>query len=350
MIEIRLKEKCGVQKAEMGRFSDRQAELQDYMKNAVLRFTGPVLSGGKKYYMNYYQAGKFIYRNARPLDLARWKYLFEGGSREDVLTALAAYQNDDGGFGHALEPDCWNPASSPIQTWVAAEIIREIGLEDKNHPVVQGILQYLASGKDFDGHTWANTIASNNDAPHAPWWEYASGAETSYNPTACLIAFILKFSDPEGELFSLACTLAREAYDYFKAHFPMESVGNVSCFVKLYDYLKESTADTLIDLTEFKTLLQRQIQYVITYDTSKWAVEYVCKPSFFISSKASDFYEENREICEYECEFIENTQEADGTWAITWSWADYEEEWSISKNWWKSDWIIKHLLYIKAMR
>ena len=79
--------------------------------------------------MNYNQARSFVYKNARPLDLARWKYLFEGGSKEDVLTALAAYQNEDGGFGHALEPDCWNPDSSPIQTWVATEIIKEVGLE-----------------------------------------------------------------------------------------------------------------------------------------------------------------------------------------------------------------------------
>jgi len=80
---------------------------------------------------------EFIYRNARPLDLARWRYLFEDGSREDVLTALAAYQNDDGGFGHALEADCWNPNSSPIQTWAATRIIDEVGCEDKNHPVIK---------------------------------------------------------------------------------------------------------------------------------------------------------------------------------------------------------------------
>ena len=38
--------------------------------------------------MNEHQARNFVYRNARPLELARWKYLFEGGSREEVLTAL----------------------------------------------------------------------------------------------------------------------------------------------------------------------------------------------------------------------------------------------------------------------
>ena len=302
--------------------------------------------------MNYNQARSFVYKNARPLDLARWKYLFEGGCKEDVLTALAAYQNEDGGFGHALEPDCWNPDSSPIQTWVATEIIKEVGLEEKDHPIIQGILQYLASGKDFDGHTWANTIASNNNVPHAPWWDYDPAAEASYNPTASLITFILKFADQESGLFTLARTLVKEAYSYFKEHFPMESVGNVSCFVKLYEYLKENSADTLIDLPEFKALLQQQIRHVITYDTSIWATEYVCKPSILIGSKASDFYAENQEICAYECEFIENTQKPDGTWAITWSWEDYDypEEWSISKNWWKSDWIIKYIRYLKTIR
>ncbi|MNR68891.1 hypothetical protein D3C85_1937540 [compost metagenome] len=38
----------------------------------------------------------WVYRNARPLDLARWKYHFENGDPGDVLEALAAYQNEDG--------------------------------------------------------------------------------------------------------------------------------------------------------------------------------------------------------------------------------------------------------------
>lgn len=63
--------------------------------------------------MNTFQkAKKFIYRNAKPLDLARWQYHFENGSMEAVLIALSHYQNDDGGFGHALEADAWNPNSS----------------------------------------------------------------------------------------------------------------------------------------------------------------------------------------------------------------------------------------------
>lgn len=50
--------------------------------------------------MNTYERTRaFILRNARPIDLAVFKYYFENGSKEDVITALSAYQNPDGGFG-----------------------------------------------------------------------------------------------------------------------------------------------------------------------------------------------------------------------------------------------------------
>lgn len=299
--------------------------------------------------MNFKQARKYIYRNARVLDGARWKYLFEDGSQEDVLQALLEYQNKDGGFGHALEPDCWNPNSAPIQTWVATEIIKEVNLEDKNHPIIKGILSYLSSGADFDGHTWFNTISTNNDYPHAPWWDYQPVQSLPYNPTASLIGFILKFADNDSDIYLLAWQLAKEAYQYFKQNCPSDSMSTATCFVSLYEYLKEASIDDLIDMEEFKSLLHQQIKYMIMDDTKKWATEYVCKPSQFIQSKTSDFYLANKELCDFECEFISNTQEKDGTWAITWSWQNYPEQWYISKNWWKSDWIIKNIKYYKAM-
>jgi len=48
------------------------------------------------------------------LELARWQIHFEDGSRENVLQMLEVYQNEDGGFGHGLEPDNWKPNSTPI--------------------------------------------------------------------------------------------------------------------------------------------------------------------------------------------------------------------------------------------
>ncbi len=299
--------------------------------------------------MNMEAARKFIYRNARPLDLARWQFLFEDGSREAVLTALAAYQNEDGGFGHGLEPDCLNPNSSPVQTWAATEIIKEVDLCNRSHPIIQGILKYLETTDEFDGHVWANTIESNDDYPHAPWWSYSKPEEPDYNPTASLIGFILKYAEKDSPLYDTAIRLAKEAYAFFEKSFPLDSMHTAACFVELYEYLCECNIKDIINLDEFKKLLQEQISHMLTQDTSVWSTQYVCKPSLFIKSKESVFYSENKELCDFEKNHISETQNEDGTWNITWDWGGYPEQCHVSRNWWKSDWIIKNVKFYEAM-
>jgi len=97
------------------------------------------------------KAREFMYRNARPLDLARFQYHFEDGSKENVVNVLSYYQNTDGGFGHALEADCWNPTSTPLHAGTACEILREIDFTDKSHPLVQRLLSWFLSGEHFNG-------------------------------------------------------------------------------------------------------------------------------------------------------------------------------------------------------
>ncbi|MDB2120012.1 MAG: hypothetical protein E7K85_03750 [Clostridium sp.] len=300
--------------------------------------------------MDYYTlAKKFILKNSRPLDIARWNYLFEDGSKEDVIKVLKTYQNDDGGFANELEPDCWNINSTPLQTWVATQIIKEINLEDKTHPIIKGILDYLSSKDEFDGHRWhgLNTVVTNDDYPHAPWWSYKQKQELTYNPTASLIGFILKYAEKDTAIYRSACELSKEAYNYFKKNFPLESMHESACFVELYHYMEECSIFNLLDMEEFKKLLQKQIKQVITYDTKIWSTDYICKPSLFINSKSSDFYLENKDICDFEYEFILKTQNEDGSLGVTWDWNDYPEQWAISKNWWQSDIIIKNIKYIR---
>lgn len=300
--------------------------------------------------MSYSQARNFIYRNARPLDIARWKYLFEGGRREDVLTALSAYQNADGGFGHALEADCWNPVSSPIQTWAATEILQEVRLTDRSHPIIAGILRYLASGQDFDGHVWYNAVPTNNNHPHAPWWQWMPEPEITYNPTASLLGFILLYADRDSMLYTLAQRLTKEAYGYLQANAPLNAMHTVACFAQLYHALHASGQTQLVDIDAFRTLLRQQIQNVLTLDTATWSTEYVCKPSLFIHGKEDEFYPVYQEICQSECDFILQTQQPEGYWGITWAWPDYPEQWAISKNWWLSDVTIKNLKFLQAIR
>lgn len=66
--------------------------------------------------MDIQKAKQFIISNARPLELAWYRAVFEGGPKGAVVEELKKFQNPDGGFGNALEPDNWNPNSTPITT------------------------------------------------------------------------------------------------------------------------------------------------------------------------------------------------------------------------------------------
>jgi hypothetical protein len=291
---------------------------------------------------------QFIYRFARPLDLARFRYHFECASREEVLAALSFYQNPDGGFGHALEADAWNPNSSPIQTWCATEILREIGLLDASHPIICGILNYLTSGRDFDGHFWYTSVRSNNDAPHAPWWH--TDEDTSfggdYNPTACLAGFILRYAENGSLLYRLGLRIAGEACDALMANNRENDMHTTLCFIRMCEYLRAAgeqylPVDTMLDV------LRDTVDRIIDKNDDLWDCSYACRPSQFIESPDSLFSEELRELALCECEVIRRSQLEDGSWEIPWGWGSYPEAWPISRLWWKVSGIIAYNRFLK---
>lgn len=301
--------------------------------------------------MNTFEkAGNFIYRNARPLDLARWQYHFEGGSREVVLNALAAYQNEDGGFGHALEADCFNPNSSPIQTWAATEILREAGVTDPKNPMIQKILRYLESGADFDDlqKQWLNTVPSNNEYPCAVWWKYddEKGSRFEYNPTACLAGFAIKYAEADSSLYQMACEIAKQAAEWFLAKAPFQEMHVTSCFIHLYEYCSEAGVQ-LFDMEAFFHKLTEQVNCNICKDTEKWRTGYCAFPSNFISSKNSPFYAENAEWVDAESRHIKENQLPDGSFVVPWQWCNEYKEYEIAVNWWKSDLIIKKMRHLR---
>lgn len=301
--------------------------------------------------MNPFEKARiFIYRNARPLDLARWQFHFEGGSREAVLRALIAYQNEDGGFGHALEADSFNPHSCPIQTMTAAFILREIGLADPAHPIVEGMLRYLDSGADFDEahRQWLNVVPSNNDHPCAVWWKYGErGSSFKYNPTAGLAGFILRHADPGSALYRRALGIAQEAVDWLLAGEPLAEQHVASCFIVLYESCAE-TGVQAIDADAFRRRLSEMLRLCLDGVAEKWGKEYVSMPSDLIPSRASAFYDENAEIVSAQCDYIRRSQLPDGSFVVPWQWWTEHREYELAANWWKSDIIIKNMLHLKT--
>src|SRR5690348_503516 len=94
------------------------------------------------------RAAPFIWTSARLLDRQRFRLLFGDGSPDAVLAALRPYQNADGGFGNALEPDLRTPASQPVPAEVALRILTETGPDQM---MVQRLCAYLLSITTIDG-------------------------------------------------------------------------------------------------------------------------------------------------------------------------------------------------------
>ncbi|MBE5962745.1 MAG: hypothetical protein E7256_15435 [Lachnospiraceae bacterium] len=298
----------------------------------------------------YEKAREFMYRNARPLDLARWKYHFEGGSAEEVLNCLKVYQNPDGGFGHALEADSFNPNSSPIQTWAATEILWEIHCEHKDSDIIAGILRYLEECKDYQKGRWLAEIPSNNDFPHAPWWDYKADTvyeEWGYNPTICLTGFILKFAEKDSKLYQRAEEIAHHALADRNCGEEIKSGNELACMIRFAEYIRSAGLSEQFSIQKVEECCGRRIDALLCKDTSKW-VEYVDRPSNYIVSRDSLYYNQNKDLCEFEARYLLDTQLEDGSFLIPWKWSRYPEEWAVAKNWWKGERTLLYMRYIKA--
>ncbi len=138
--------------------------------------------------VNLAQARDFIFKNARLLERQLFAYIFEGGSRDAVLHALLAYQNDDGGFGNALEPDKRDPGSQPVDVDIAFHILEKLDAFD--HPCVLQACGFLESIATPQGGV-PFALPSVMGYPHAPWWNVPPEPPASLNPTASLAGILL---------------------------------------------------------------------------------------------------------------------------------------------------------------
>jgi hypothetical protein len=128
-------------------------------------------------------AASFIASNARVIDRRRFSRLFGDDDAQPVRDAVAAYRNADGGFGHALEPDCRAPGSQPLAVEMALRIMDETGAWDD--ALVRGACDWLAAIAPAEGGA-AGAEPSLLAWPHAPWWVPEEGHPASVISTGLI--------------------------------------------------------------------------------------------------------------------------------------------------------------------
>jgi hypothetical protein len=128
-------------------------------------------------------AAAFVAANARVLDRRRFQRLFEDGPAGPVRDAVAAYRNDDRGFGHGLEPDCRAPGSQPAAAEMALRVLDEADAWDDT--LVLGACDWLASVAPAEGGA-AFVEPTLAGWPHAPWWVPEDGHPASLIATGMI--------------------------------------------------------------------------------------------------------------------------------------------------------------------
>lgn len=117
--------------------------------------------------MNLEKATSFIWYNARHLDRAIFDARFYGEPAARVLDIVRTYQNADGGFGHALEPDVRAPDSQPLFVEFALRTLYDNGLRDPD--LAYRACDFLARHADLDQGI-PTLFPSAQQYPHAGHW------------------------------------------------------------------------------------------------------------------------------------------------------------------------------------
>jgi hypothetical protein len=288
---------------------------------------------------------KNIFEYGRPLEKYLYLYHFENGEVDDIINELKTFQNSDGGFGHGLEPDFINPNSSPIQTWTAITIFRQIKIA-QDHPMLLRMFDYLASSYDKEMKRWANTIPSNDDYPHAPWWTYRK--DDSFNPSISLASYIMTHAHPSHPAYSYAKEVVYDAILYLETKKDQIEVHELRCFIDMANDLITLGGDMMLS-DRLKTILLTQMIGVITPDVSIWFSTYAAKPSSIIKSYPSFGSEELKNILISEMHLALQHRDEKGAWDITFAWTEYLDEFEKSKRTWRAIFCLEYAIMMTKL-
>jgi hypothetical protein len=79
---------------------------------------------------SFERARELVYRSGRVLEQRLFARRYEGGDAQGVVSAVLAYRNEDGGFGHGLEPDKLAPESQPLDVQNALARLHDGGAQE----------------------------------------------------------------------------------------------------------------------------------------------------------------------------------------------------------------------------
>ena len=134
-------------------------------------------------------AEQFLAGHGRVLERRRFARLFRDGPAGPVRDAVAAFRNEDGGFGHALEPDGRGPESQPAAVLTALNVLHETDAWDDE--LARSACDWLETTEPDGGGT-PFVMPGVEAWPHGPWWRPHDGLPASLITTGQVLKPLLE--------------------------------------------------------------------------------------------------------------------------------------------------------------
>jgi len=293
---------------------------------------------------NFNRAREFVNTKARPVDKALFAYTFGKGEPDAVWDAIDEFSNQDGGFGHGMEPDCRLPASSVLGTITAFPYLIQTNAP-ADHPLVRAGIQYLIDAYDHHLKGWHMLPPEVNEHPRASWWNYdpeKAGKdllEHWSNPSAAVVANLHRYS--ESVPSDLLQEVTGRAMSILEAISGKFEGNDYLPFIELAEALSEPRSTIVWEG------LKRHARAAIVTDPTKWT-DYNIRPLWAVPEPASPLMEVLAGSAHAHLDFEIDRQQPDGSWHPFWSWGQFEAEWEVAKVEWQGQLTVKLLRSLKA--
>lgn len=267
---------------------------------------------------SFQKARSYLMNCGRDIEQEVFRFHFENGNPQNVISVLQQYQGENGGFrnmgeGHSVIPN-------GMDTSMAFQYLSEVGASPDDEVVQKGI-QYIIDSYDHELKCW-----------HARPNQRSKGWLD--NPCTELVGYLYEYRELVPEDFLRNVT-----------EIAISSMGtiNTSDEPRQFYFLEALCLLRLAIRTDepYKSIIMKQlkkdINKIIETEADKWSTTYCAKPFFFAHSPESPMFLPIKEAVIQSLVNEINTQSEDGHFVLNWD-CDLE-----GARVWKSIWTMDAL-------
>ncbi|GAA0337904.1 hypothetical protein GCM10008967_30230 [Bacillus carboniphilus] len=275
---------------------------------------------------SFLRARYYLMNHGRDIEQALFRFYFEDGSKEEVISVLDFYQGENGGFRNMGEGG--SLITNGIDTTMAFQYLTEIGASAKDSIVQKGIHYFI--------DTYDHVLKG--------WHAWPGRTSTSWvdNPNAEIVGYLYEYRELVPDEFlhevteqALSCMSTIHTTDEPHQFYFLSAL----CHFRLAERIDKPYKSRILKQLEV------DIEDIIETDGSKWSTTYCAKPFFFAHSPSSPLY---HSIKPYVIQSLENevmTQGVEGNFILNWNVDEAGDRV------WKSIWTLDVLgaLYLHGM-